>query len=128
MGKILWRRKWQPTPVFLPGKFHRQRSLAGYRPWSCKDSDITEHAHVSITNFIFLFGHAVCYEGSQFPDQGLNPHPLHWEHRVLTIGPQGSPKITNFKSPPPLMVNCMILTVIFFCFLFLQHFLNNYVP
>ena len=34
--KIPWRRKWQPTPVFLPGKSHGQRSLAGYRPWDCK--------------------------------------------------------------------------------------------
>ena len=33
IGKIPWRRKWQPTPVFLPGKFHGQRSLAGYSPW-----------------------------------------------------------------------------------------------
>ena len=31
-----WRRKWQPTPVFLPGKFHRQRSLVGYSPWGRK--------------------------------------------------------------------------------------------
>ena len=31
-----WRRKWQPTPVFLPGKSHRQRSLVGYSPWGCK--------------------------------------------------------------------------------------------
>jgi len=30
--KIPWRRKWQPTPVFLPGKFHRKRSLVGYSP------------------------------------------------------------------------------------------------
>ena len=30
--KIIWRRKWQPTPIFLPGKCHGQRSLAGYRP------------------------------------------------------------------------------------------------
>ena len=30
--KILWRRKWQPTPVFLPGKSHGQRSLVGYSP------------------------------------------------------------------------------------------------
>ena len=30
VGKILWSRKWQPTPVFLPGKSHGQRSLAGY--------------------------------------------------------------------------------------------------
>ena len=32
IGKIPWRRKWQPTPVFLPGKAHGQRSLAGYSP------------------------------------------------------------------------------------------------
>ena len=31
-----WRRKWQPTLVFLPGAFHRQRSLVGYSPWGCK--------------------------------------------------------------------------------------------
>ena len=34
--KILWRRKWQPTPVFLPGESHGQRSLAGYSPWGYK--------------------------------------------------------------------------------------------
>ena len=32
VGKIPWRRKWQPTPIFLPGESHGQRSLAGYRP------------------------------------------------------------------------------------------------
>ena len=34
---IYWSRKRQTTPVFLPGKFHRQRNLAGYSPWGCKD-------------------------------------------------------------------------------------------
>ena len=43
VGKILWSRKWQPTPVFLPGKFHGQKSLVGYSPWGCKELDITEH-------------------------------------------------------------------------------------
>ena len=33
------RRKWQPTPAFLPGESHGQRSLAGYTPWCCKESD-----------------------------------------------------------------------------------------
>ena len=33
-----------PTPVFLPGEFHGQRSLAGYSPWGCKESDTTERA------------------------------------------------------------------------------------
>ena len=34
---IPWSRKWQPTPVFLPGKFHGQRSLGSYRSWGCKE-------------------------------------------------------------------------------------------
>ena len=43
--KIPWRRKWQLTPVFLPGKFHKQRSMEGYSPWGRKESDTTEYAH-----------------------------------------------------------------------------------
>ena len=42
---FFWRRKWQPTPVFLPGKSHGQRSLAGYSPWGRKESDTTERAN-----------------------------------------------------------------------------------
>ena len=42
VGKILWKRKWQPTPGFWPGEFQGQRSLAGYNPWSCKESNMTE--------------------------------------------------------------------------------------
>ena len=40
--KIPWRRKWQPTPVFLPGESHAQRNLADYSPWGCKESAMTE--------------------------------------------------------------------------------------
>ena len=46
-----WRRKWQPTPVFLPGKSHRQRSLVGYSPWGHKGLDTTEqptHTHIHV--------------------------------------------------------------------------------
>ena len=39
VGKIPWRRKWQPTPVFLLGKSHEQRSLMGYGLWGCKILD-----------------------------------------------------------------------------------------
>ena len=42
VGKIPWRRKWQPTPEFLPGKFHGQRSLAGHSPWGHKELNRTE--------------------------------------------------------------------------------------
>ena len=41
-----WRRKWQPTPVFLPGESHRQRSLMGYSPRGHKNLDITEAARI----------------------------------------------------------------------------------
>ena len=40
--KIPWRRAWQPSPVFLAEESHEQRSLAGYSPWGCKESDTTE--------------------------------------------------------------------------------------
>ena len=42
LGKILRRRKWQPTLVFLPGELHGQRSLVGNNPWDHKESDMTE--------------------------------------------------------------------------------------
>ena len=58
VGKIPWRRKWQPTPVFLPGKFHGQRSLVDYSPWSCKESDTTKqlstHVHIHICMYIHV--------------------------------------------------------------------------
>ena len=46
--KILWRREWQPTPVFLPGEFHGQRSLVGSSPWGHKESDIMEWLSLSL--------------------------------------------------------------------------------
>ena len=41
-----WRRKWQPTPVFLPEKSQGQRSLAGYSPWGLEELDLTGHKNV----------------------------------------------------------------------------------
>ena len=56
--KIPWRRKWQLTLVFLPGESHGQRSLVGYGPYGCKESDRTEvtqqstaHVFGILTNF-----------------------------------------------------------------------------
>ena len=42
IGKIPWRRAWQPTPVFLPREFHGQRSLESYSPWNREESDTIE--------------------------------------------------------------------------------------
>ena len=56
VGKIPWRRNpwkraWQPTPVFLAGKSHGQKSLAGYSPWGTKPSDMTEQLTLSLSKF-----------------------------------------------------------------------------
>ena len=42
VGKISWRRAWQPTPIFLPGESRGQNSLTGYSPQGCKVLDMTE--------------------------------------------------------------------------------------
>ena len=49
--KIPWSRKWQPTLVFLSGKFHGERSLVGYSPWGRKESDMTEHKAKGSVNY-----------------------------------------------------------------------------
>ena len=49
----LWRRKWQPTAVFLPGKSHGWRSLAGYSPWGRKEWDTTEQLHFHTYTTVF---------------------------------------------------------------------------
>ena len=49
VSSVVWRRKWLPSPVFLPGESHEQRSLVGYSLWGCKESDRTEatsHAYM----------------------------------------------------------------------------------
>ena len=54
VGKIPWRREWLPTPVFLPGEFHGDRSLVGYSSWSHKELDTTEwltHTHTHTYSF-----------------------------------------------------------------------------
>ena len=60
IGKIPWSRKWQPTPVFLLGKFHGQRSLAGYSPWGCKESDPTEQLNTQLMYSVVLVSGAQC--------------------------------------------------------------------
>ena len=54
--KISWTRKWQPTPVFSPGKSHGRRSLVGYSPWGHKELDTTEWLHfTSLNEKLLLF-------------------------------------------------------------------------
>ena len=62
--KIPWRRKWQSTPVLLPGKSHRQRSLVGYSPRGRKESDTTERLHVHFSLWS-VFGLAFLWDWNE---------------------------------------------------------------
>ena len=48
-GRSPLRREWLPTPVFMPGEFHGQRSLAGYSPWGHEELDTTEQLTLSLS-------------------------------------------------------------------------------
>ena len=65
VGKIPWRGKWQPTPVFLAGKSHGQKSLAGYSPWGHKESNATEWLDNSNNKGHVIWGQR--YFTSSFP-------------------------------------------------------------
>ena len=60
VGKTPWRRKWQSSPVLLPGKSHGWRSLVGYSTWGCKESDKTERLHFHF-HFHILLSHLHLY-------------------------------------------------------------------
>ena len=53
-SKQIWGRKWQPTPVFLPGEFHGQRSLVGCSPWGCRESAVSKRLTLSLFSFIMI--------------------------------------------------------------------------
>ena len=59
-GRFPSGRTWQPTPKFLPGKFHGQRSLVGYSPWGHKESDTTEQLNTATMRAVYLKG--ICIE------------------------------------------------------------------
>ena len=66
-GKVPWRRKWQPTPVFLPGKSHGQRTLEHYNPWGCRELDMTEHSRMKVTTLLINWN-----------QKDLGPRPGKW--------------------------------------------------
>ena len=59
VGKIPWEKKWQPTPVFLPGKSYGQRSLMGYNPWGHKELDMSERLTHTLLLRTRILGKAV---------------------------------------------------------------------
>ena len=84
--KIPWRRKWQPTPVFLPGESHGQRSLAGYSPWGHEGFDTSEHTHTPVQSVQLFKGELA----------GCTPALSTWRQRgrLATAGRQGAAAIS----------------------------------
>ena len=66
---LCWRRKWQPTPVFMPGKFHGQRTLAGFRPRSPKQSAMTKRLSTHAVMCLIL--NMTWYNIMGFPDNSV---------------------------------------------------------
>ena len=131
VGKIPWRRKWQPTPLFLPGESQGQRSPAGSIPKGWKESDTTEHICTHTHTHTHTLMH-IYFPPPHLPDQGLNPCSLHWKCRILTTGPQRSSlKYTHYTythTHTPLsgrslhLLNCSITLM---SALELEHFTSN---
>ena len=98
IGKIPWG-KWQPAPVFLPGKFHRERNWAGYSPWGYKESEMTEQPSTLKST-----SHN-CWEHLPQPLKPVGPgayalqqkKPPQWGPRVPQ--PESSPYSTTRESP-----------------------------
>ena len=90
VGKIPWSRKWQPTPVLLPEKFHGQRSLAGWSPQGCKESDKTERS----TTVFHSRPQARCLH--PLVDGYLGGFPLGWLGVVLL-----GTSVSHFCGPSP---------------------------
>ena len=110
--EFVWRRKRQPTPVFMPGKSHGPRSLVGYNPWGRKESDTTEQRvcvcvcvcvcvywiHYN-TAFVFCFGFlALRHVGLLRPKQGLTLRPPHWRQSLNHGSSRDVPR-ADLKNP-----------------------------
>ena len=101
--KSSWSRKWQPTPLFLPGKFHGQRSLVGYGPRGCKDSDMTERLSTQTNWSIYsnLYEETVNFTVRHSVSQSVQ---LLSRVRLFATpwiaARQPSLSITNFRSSP----------------------------
>ena len=91
IGKIPWKRKWQPTPAFLPGESHGQRNLVGYSPWHCKKSEMTDPPRPTHTHHISppissrLRGTRTLPDGENSP--GIRFAHTVFEHEEASVDP-----------------------------------------
>ena len=103
--KILWRRKWQPTPAFLPGESYGQRSLAGHSPWDRRSlSDLTwqlnHHHHHHNLDIQVLLGRNFGSKNSDIFRAGSINHK-HRPHTELSSGPLRLHQVLGLLTPSP---------------------------
>ena len=121
LGKM----KWQPTPVFLPGKSHGQRSLAGYSSWGCKKSDMTEWLTLSFLacQLTYLMGTINLSADPQ------NSHPCDFmiKHQLACFKTSVSISFSPFPGYSPVdngKVKWLLLKVHFYGLLSAKHYLH----
>ena len=85
VGKIPWRRKWQPPPLFFPGQSHGQMSLVGYSPWGHKNSNTTQRLNKNVLNIFKLYNntsptlfHIAKLKLHSLNNSSFSPAPSHW--------------------------------------------------
>ena len=91
IGKIVWRREWLPTPVFWPGEFHGQRSLAGYGQSGRTESDMTEPLTLALFS-LWFHRPPLTPPGGSYCKRCLRNNPqgtLRRKHASLLTGPGG---------------------------------------
>ena len=98
--KILCRRKWQSTPVFLPRKFHGQRSLVGSSSWGLKGSDTIKHTHTCVWGIKSILVNVLWVKVKVTSDP-LRPHTLYspWNSPNQNTG-MGSLPFSRGSSQP----------------------------
>ena len=103
VGKIPWRREWQPTPVFLPGESHGQRSLVGYSPWGHEESDTTERITFSFFHFM-QNSSPLKRTAVHFPSRPSPFLPRHVADQTSSHSVSGVPtsnQLSRLQPPPP---------------------------
>ena len=115
-NECLCSRKWQPTPVRLPGKFQGQGSLAGYVPWDLKELDTTEHA----CNERLPFSVHQRYRQTSFYSTSLycTSQMLHFFYKLKVCGISDSRKSSRAFFPKHVLISYLCVTF----WLFLQYF------
>ena len=104
-----WRRKWQPTPVFLPGESHGQRSLAGYSPWGRKKSDTTERL-------------------TQFSEVNKLCHVNHLDKKQLLLWIRHTANIVKYRSWTVVQYNFVVFHIIIVKKIPPKAYASGYIP